>query len=134
MPSENAPVAQLDRAPDYESGGQEFESLRARHLRIKPRTFPFSVCLPAMAAWRISRLPTIRMALSSTATASMIERMSPFRVVMSAVSGFSFISRATREQLQQEDSTLRGGDVSLPGLAGAGSFDVSSDLGKVDDQ
>jgi hypothetical protein len=29
---ENAPVAQLDRAPDYESGGQEFESLRARHL------------------------------------------------------------------------------------------------------
>src|ERR1700730_17950132 len=30
MPSENAPVAQLDRAPDYESGGQEFESLRAR--------------------------------------------------------------------------------------------------------
>jgi hypothetical protein len=29
-----APVAQLDRAPDYESGGQEFESLRARHLSI----------------------------------------------------------------------------------------------------
>ncbi len=27
-----APVAQLDRAPDYESGGQEFESLRARHF------------------------------------------------------------------------------------------------------
>ena len=26
----SAPVAQLDRAPDYESGGQEFESLRAR--------------------------------------------------------------------------------------------------------
>ena len=32
-PAKNAPVAQLDRAPDYESGGQEFESLRARqHL------------------------------------------------------------------------------------------------------
>ena len=26
-----APVAQLDRAPDYESGGQEFESSPARH-------------------------------------------------------------------------------------------------------
>ena len=25
-----APVAQLDRAPDYESGGREFESLPAR--------------------------------------------------------------------------------------------------------
>src|ERR1700756_2655525 len=31
MSAKNAPVAQLDRAPDYESGGQEFESLRARH-------------------------------------------------------------------------------------------------------
>ena len=38
MPAKNAPVAQLDRAPDYEFGGQEFEFLRARHLppfRIK---------------------------------------------------------------------------------------------------
>lgn len=26
-----APVAQLDRAPDYESGGREFESSPARH-------------------------------------------------------------------------------------------------------
>src|SRR4051794_33843264 len=29
-----APVAQLDRAPDYESGGREFESLRARHFSM----------------------------------------------------------------------------------------------------
>ena len=34
-PAKNAPVAQLDRAPDYESGGQEFESLRARHFNPK---------------------------------------------------------------------------------------------------
>ena len=27
-----APVAQLDRAPDYESGGQGFESLRVYHF------------------------------------------------------------------------------------------------------
>ena len=31
-PAKHAPVAQLDRALDYESMGQEFESLRARHL------------------------------------------------------------------------------------------------------
>ena len=37
--SENAPVAQLDRAPDYESGGQEFESLRARHHLPKNTSF-----------------------------------------------------------------------------------------------
>src|ERR1035437_228213 len=30
MSAKNAPVAQLDRALDYESRGQEFESLRAR--------------------------------------------------------------------------------------------------------
>jgi hypothetical protein len=28
----SAPVAQLDRAPGYEPGGREFESLRARQL------------------------------------------------------------------------------------------------------
>ena len=28
----DAPVAQLDRAPDYESGGRTFESFRARHF------------------------------------------------------------------------------------------------------
>ncbi len=31
LPTRRAPVAQLDRAPDYESGGQRFESFRARH-------------------------------------------------------------------------------------------------------
>ena len=29
---QSAPVAQLDRAPGYEPGGREFESLRARQL------------------------------------------------------------------------------------------------------
>jgi hypothetical protein len=32
IPPLAAPVAQLDRAPDYESGGWKFESFRARHL------------------------------------------------------------------------------------------------------
>ena len=35
-----APVAQLDRAPDYESGGRRFESFRVRHsfqiVRVEP--------------------------------------------------------------------------------------------------
>jgi hypothetical protein len=35
----NAPVAQLDRALDYESRGQEFESLRARHSALKALKF-----------------------------------------------------------------------------------------------
>jgi hypothetical protein len=33
--AKNAPVAQLDRALDYESRGQEFESLRARQFGTK---------------------------------------------------------------------------------------------------
>ena len=28
----SAPVAQLDRAPDYESGGRRFDSFRVRHF------------------------------------------------------------------------------------------------------
>ena len=31
-----APVAQLDRVPDYESGGRTFESYRARHILKEP--------------------------------------------------------------------------------------------------
>ena len=34
MESPCAPVAQLDRATDYESVGREFESLRAHHLNL----------------------------------------------------------------------------------------------------
>ena len=30
--AKNAPVAQLDRASDYESEGRAFESLRVRHI------------------------------------------------------------------------------------------------------
>lgn len=42
----NALVAQLDRAPDYESGGQGFESLRVYHFFQSPafaRSRGFSV-------------------------------------------------------------------------------------------
>src|SRR6185369_12160085 len=46
----SAPVAQLDRAPDYESGGQRFESFRARHLfkylATIPTTFATHHCEP----------------------------------------------------------------------------------------
>jgi hypothetical protein len=38
-----APVAQLDRAPGYEPGGREFESLRAHH------NFPARVLISATA-------------------------------------------------------------------------------------
>ena len=31
----NAPVAQLDRVPDYESGGRTFESCRVHHTLVK---------------------------------------------------------------------------------------------------
>ena len=34
----DAPVAQLDRVPDYESVGRMFESCRAHHSKIKEQT------------------------------------------------------------------------------------------------
>ena len=45
--TQHAPVAQLDRAPDYESGGQRFESFRARHLTIRNNHFS----RPQMLRW-----------------------------------------------------------------------------------
>src|SRR5690348_12904162 len=47
-----APVAQLDRAPDYESGGQRFESFRARHFPFRAgpmRSLPFVALLAVTA-------------------------------------------------------------------------------------
>jgi hypothetical protein len=58
MPAKNAPVAQLDRAPDYESGGQEFESLRARHLQFYAR----------------ARRRNIRVAVGALSLASVVRR------------------------------------------------------------
>src|ERR1019366_868574 len=46
-PPPDAPVAQLDRAPDYESGGWRFESFRARQP------------LPAHAPLRLVRLGVV---------------------------------------------------------------------------
>src|SRR5208282_3056400 len=43
-----APVAQLDRAPDYESGGREFESLRARQRFQRLNQTLEDGCFPEM--------------------------------------------------------------------------------------
>lgn len=42
LSAKNAPVAQLDRASDYESEGRTFESFRARHLRQSTLRSPAS--------------------------------------------------------------------------------------------
>ncbi len=42
MASANAPVVQLDRIPDYESGGRRFESFRVRHIIYKSLLDSFS--------------------------------------------------------------------------------------------
>jgi DNA-binding transcriptional LysR family regulator len=56
----NAPVAQLDRAPDYESGGREFESLRARHFGTKLGTpKPAVFALEAATSVRIMEFATL---------------------------------------------------------------------------
>src|SRR6266849_2659273 len=52
-PAKNAPVAQLDRALDYESRGQEFESLRARHFGTKLGT-------PKPAVFALSAATSVR--------------------------------------------------------------------------
>ena len=71
MPSENAPVAQLDRALDYESRGQEFESLRARHFGTELGTpKPAVFALEAATSVRSNSLfePMMRNSFASTST------------------------------------------------------------------
>ena len=46
-----APVAQLDRAPDYESGGRRFESFRARHSLGHRRAFTPADSPTASGSW-----------------------------------------------------------------------------------
>jgi hypothetical protein len=58
-----APVAQLDRAPDYESGGQRFESFRARQVlqclqQVERAHFRPNVLVEARVAMR--SLPSAR--------------------------------------------------------------------------
>jgi site-specific recombinase XerD len=64
----HAPVAQLDRAPDYESGGQEFESLRARH-----QPFDFESISLATRAVGVPTLEQIRRVLHKMPAATDIE-------------------------------------------------------------
>src|SRR6202035_1136989 len=67
-----APVAQLDRAPGYEPGGREFESLRAHHnfqcLRTLSRLRPFDVAIrtPGRQTSRV-RQPGVRAGLDAAA-------------------------------------------------------------------
>ena len=54
-----APVAQLDRVPDYESGGRTFESCQARHTNKGPRNsgaFLFVLCALAVRTCLFDKL------------------------------------------------------------------------------
>src|SRR5712672_1574110 len=84
--AKNAPVAQLDRALDYESRGQEFESLRARH--------PFSDSFPSgTLSWpphtreaRSLEFRQIRYALSVAKERSFTKAAQRLNISQSAVS------------------------------------------------
>src|SRR5664280_2027593 len=58
-PNPQAPVAQLDRAPDFESGGQGFESLPARQLVWPLQRTDRFVCAVGFGARRKSALLTL---------------------------------------------------------------------------
>ena len=54
--ADHAPVAQLDRAPGYELGGREFESLRARHAGSRVLRHPLFLWYLAKVAMTAGRL------------------------------------------------------------------------------
>jgi integrase len=63
------------QALDYESGGQEFESLRARHFRTKLGTPAGTAPPPITSRSRTVLRPMMRISVSSTSTWSITERM-----------------------------------------------------------
>ena len=50
-----APVAQLDRAPDFESGGQGFESLPARHIVLTCKLLRVDEHAESLERFRLGR-------------------------------------------------------------------------------
>ncbi len=88
-----APVAQLDRASDYESEGRAFESLRARHLCTHLRTPSAASSRPEMACSSLDLRPMMRSTLSSTSNLTTTERISVLRNGIVPVVIFSRINR-----------------------------------------
>ena len=73
--AKNAPVAQLDRASDYESEGRTFESFRARHFGTrlgtpKPAVFASDDIVARLLAirHRVSLEPVTNVFLASLGT------------------------------------------------------------------
>src|SRR5262245_56387437 len=89
---EDAPNA----APDYESGGQEFESLRARHLVLicEHPVWPFWLARTAFSSKSLR--PLMRTWLSSTSMTSMSDRRYAFRKGTDPVLKFSRMVRPKR--------------------------------------
>src|SRR5206468_7263804 len=94
FPAHRAPVAQLDRAPDYESGGQRFESFRARHFLLRAGAMrrlallsiaslaacsapggPYPSLQPRAAEAIDPRVPVSRPLNERPATASLVQRL-----------------------------------------------------------
>src|SRR6185295_12064383 len=72
--SRYAPVAQLDRAPDYESGGRRFESFRARHYLLNCQLVGPLVQVRAMRAHVLLPLLTLAGCASGNAPPSLLPR------------------------------------------------------------
>ena len=102
-----APVAQLDRAPDYESGGQEFESLRARHLVPVCKHRDGALWLARIAFSRTFLLPCIRTWRSSTSMVAMAARRLSGRHRASCEGLFHHAAEALGQRRIASDLTSR---------------------------
>jgi hypothetical protein len=102
-----APVAQLDRAPDFESGGQGFESLPARH-----QTSETSV---------VSRVGLDR-ASTQCCYGSNMEAAAPWFVICAVLFGSIAVARTPARGPQQPRPSVVL-QVRLPTSAGSDNFD-----------
>src|SRR3954466_6117331 len=60
---ENAPVAQLDRASDYESEGRTFESFRARHFGTDCRLVTRTEAILPRSSFQLGEISLVQILL-----------------------------------------------------------------------
>ena len=103
-----APVAQLDRAPDYESGGQRFESFRARHL-FEPPSAATPTRSVAGAARRVgeSRPTCARSATGSTSRIYSVTATSPKMSGSEKEQRATNDARSPRHQIRRSQRSCR---------------------------
>ena len=101
-PRQCAPVAQLDRVPDYESGGRRFESFRARQLPVFRNVIPRRLVFPT-----VSEAPTIPPPAPETLNSSLKRNIEALRRRRQEEEGRATVQDRVATEITRFSGTMR---------------------------